>query len=79
MFWRKPPTPKPEPKPEPMIAMFEMVMRNGDIAREWEKFDGCDYYKPEPQETGRLVRICDHWFNIDDVVSISVTYEEAPQ
>jgi len=64
---------------KPMIATFDVELRNGDIAGVWRKFNNASGYKPEPQETGRLVRICDNWFNIDDVVSISVEYEEQPQ
>jgi len=64
------------PPPKPMIARFTVYMREGELTYS-EEYDGNEWFsRPEPIIFNGMVRVGDHWINLDEIEIIDLEYED---
>jgi len=73
MFWKRKPTP-----PKPMVAKFTVYTRESKMTYSEEYNGAVSYNAPEPIIHCGMVRVGNHWLNLNDVEHIHVEYEEMP-
>ena len=81
MFWKRKPTytPPPPTPPKPMIAKFTVYTRESKLTYSEEYNGAVSYNAPEPYWCDGIVRVGNHWLNLNDVEHIHVVYEEMPK